>query len=339
MRVPWTSFVVAGWVALLVGGAASAAPVALSSPSVPAAWASYNDGAVDVVLASGSPTVTLFQVSNWSVSVTVTLDAIAEIAPGSNGTLSSANLISTGATGAYAGSTSASNTFHLQGNLPVSAAKAPVWPPSAAYTPPNSSPTSGQATVSVNYTVPPPTSTATSVNVGWSVANWPWVSSASLLGVIFAFTVPSASALRTCSVPSSITESPPACNGFTVSPGSGTYVPGGSSVESENASGPIAALSWSTSASAGGSSATVTTGVWSFGPNVGKLVLEIPGHGAPLLRGSLGISLALPTGPLSPAIAHASALWVGLGVVGAVVASLGAVAYRRRRDRRIIEEL
>lgn len=316
-----------------------ALPTVAATPghsSSPAELASYNTGRVSVILPQELPSIELFQDANTSVSASLQVEGVLELAPGS---LPHPTIVAAAYPDAVHGfngtsvATSAAWPLTLTASLDVLRQNVSLWASSAV--PAVLGVPVGAATLSVTYAPLDNGSAGAGVGVQWTIQNWPWVSHADLLAVELGLNVSPALGLTICSGDRPVGFALSACSGPEFS---GSDVQWGSSydgLEGGGSSGPVAAVSWNDTAS--GVSQPYTVGALSTGAGSAQLVLGAAAAGAPSLVGGVGFALVAPLAPLGILSADAP-LYLGTLAVTTVAALVAVVAYRRR-ERRVSEEL
>jgi hypothetical protein len=310
---------------VLIAGARASTPPYDSS--------AYNSGAIRVLFPTAVPSVELVQDANPSVDSVLGLAHVLELGP-LNGThpivelaanpqsTSAFNVTQSGGVGRF--------DLGLNGTVGVQYAGLPLWA-GANLENIAANPSKGHAELSVSYGLLPPTPGQQGITLNWSIVNWPWQSTADLLGIEMQFSFPNGTGFSAC--PGSA--SPSACSGATLAPGG--IVWSTSTTGSVGANGPAGSqvtLSWNSTARASNRSVGVTAGSFYANNSVDRVTLAAPGKGSSSVNGSARFLLTLPL-PALPRTVSGS-LPVYLGAVAAVSVLAGAgVVLARRRDRRI----
>ena len=323
---------------LLVGGlvpGASARPTPTVQP-----WTQYDTGRVNVVFPAQLPVVELVQDANSSVSATLQLLGVYEVSPGGFPLPTVVAAAFPSSATAFNSSSPAASTggpTTMGATLTVYPVGAPIWNATAAPLAPVGLPR-GSTSLTLSSGPSQSTSVVAGVAINWSVSGWPWSNANDLLALRFSFDFASGAALTACTGSSLFTRTIPACIGESVAPGSAVYSQGFSSFEGENGTGPIAVVTWGSSAVVGTTMTPVTAAGYSVAPGVGELLLCAPSSQGTAVSGTMGFALVAPTQVL-PQLLHGDlvAYAVALATIAAV-ALAGVLAYRRR-DRRIRDEL
>ncbi|MCI4321448.1 MAG: hypothetical protein L3K05_03990, partial [Thermoplasmata archaeon] len=193
----------------------------------------------------------------------------------------------------------------------------------------------GIAELRVDFAPGATTNDGASLQVGWSVSNWPLTNASDLLGVVFTLTAASSSALQACEAASTLA-SPP-CQGAALTPGQVRWNSGTMGVEADGASGVIASLGWSPGATSAAAGPAVSGE--RLDPSGGVDVVVANPSGTSESAGVVAFSLSAPIRLPSPSAV------VGSGPVYVVAASiaaggvLGGLALYRERDERLRREL
>ncbi len=315
--------------------AANAAPVSLLVQP----WSHFDTGRVNVVYPSALPVVELVQDANASLSASLGLAGIYEIAPGGlpMPTVVAAAFPTTAA--AFNGSASAGSAgaaFSMFANLSVYPVNLSLWAPGVALGP-TAGPV-GSATLSVLFS---PTSAGTStagVSMNWSVSGWPWRSAGDLLAVAFDLGYASQNSLIACESPP-LSLGLPSCTGEGVGSSQGLWGSRFTSLESNGGTGPVAVVSWSSSVLFGGSAAAVTMGALATNPGAGELLLMSPNAGAGPAGSTLSFSLIAPPAAAVASVLRADPVVYAISAASLAAAAAAGVGLYRRADRRLREAL
>ncbi len=320
---------------------------ALAGPSAPAGFhtlvssarSSYDTGRVTAVFPTTVPRVQLYQDANASVSATLEVDQILELAPGGYPHPTAVAAAFPASVSGFNGTASpnATGTVRLAALLQVLPVDAAIWAPSSVLTPTGA--TLGSARLDLAYSVDANGTASAGVRIAWNVSNWPWVSTGDSLAIEFAFSLVSGRSLLICSGTSPL-EMSPTCSTAPVGPAAAAWSSGYSSVEGENGTAPVAALSWGPAANlTAGRSVPYTIGAYSPDPGTAEVILGAPAEGSSSVSGSARFALVTPAVPLPPALLHGDlAIFAGTLVAILGAGAIGALAYQRR-DRRLRESL
>ncbi|MCI4326738.1 MAG: hypothetical protein L3K16_03765 [Thermoplasmata archaeon] len=327
---------------VLLAGALAFLPAAAagSTPSVSHAFAGYNAGRVSVIVPSSHPSVELVENANSSINALLSATEVVELAPvgSSYGLVATAEPTLAGAfNGSRPSGVAAPWSLSLAADLAVRPAGGALWNGSAPTPTPTAGASFGFAELRVDFAPGASTSDGSSLLVYWNVSDWPFSSPHDLLGVVFSFAAANAPRLEACQASSSLAA--PACSGSSLLPGEVRWNSGTVGVEADGASGPLAALSWTATATNGTTGPAVTGE--QLDPSGGADVLVA--NSATSTSGSVG---ALAFAVYAPGPAGVPPLVVtGSGPAYLIAASiaaggaLGGVALYRVRDERIRDEL
>lgn len=323
------------------------------TPATPTGFTSYSTGAVDVVFAAPLPGIDLLDHANHAIGVALVIDNILEMEPGTSDHPIVDQLATPANSSAFQPTSSGgeySFRLGLHSSLPVVPVHEPLWPSPIGLFPVNNSslgtPILPQvATLVVGYSLTPdrPGATSSGVDLSWSIKNWPWRDTGDLLGVEAQFQVFNATGFHTCPAVLALNNTTAApCAGAALSPGTIVWnVPGLGSVVGQDAKGLTASFAWGgTDAVNGSVAAPVTVGSYFSAPNVDRVTLAAPAHGATNVTSLAHLAMSLPG--LPPAVVHA--LTGNPWAYGAAAAlftaiAVGGVVGYRRREKRLRDEL
>ena len=313
-----------------MAGAPTAGPSPLTTP-----LAHYDAGRVNVVYPSSLPVVQLVQDANASLTATLSVAGIYEIAPGGLPTPTVVAAAFPSTVQGFNGSGAAGTTgapVSMFANLAVYPVGLALWAPNAPFGP-TGAPVGG-TTLAIAFTPTPGSPTTQGVAINWTVGGWPWVSPADSLAIAFSFDYATGDALTACQSPSLLSLQVPPCSGQTLSAGESAWGSGYASVEGEGGTGPVAVVGWSPAMEFGAASAPVVMGAFAANPGAGSLLLMGTPSGTGPAAGALAFSLVAPTTVALPSLVSGNALLYG-GTAGllATVAALAIGAYRRNERR------
>ncbi len=324
-------------VALAVLMAFPPAAAAPSTASVPPGVASYNTGRVSVILPSQLPSIELFQDANNSVSASLQVEGVLELAPGSLPHPTVVAAAFPGSVQGFNGTSLANSTswpLTLTASLEVRRQNVALWTDAPIPSPLGA--TVGAAVLSVTYAPLDNGSAGAGVGVQWTIQNWPWVSAGDLLAVEMGLTVSPAGLLTICSGNRPVGFALSACPGPAFPEASIQWGSSYDGLEGGGSTGPIAALSWNDTAT--DVAQPYTVGAFATGTGAAQLVLGAPAAGASSLEGGVGFALVAPVPTtLASIVADAPVYFATVGVTSA--AALAAVVAYRRRERRLSAEL
>ncbi len=296
---------------------------------------SYDTGAVRVTLPSAVPTFELAQDANASISATVTLERIVELAPTANDSSDGPEIVAAAFptdVHTYNVSSVTSGGFEM-----ILTATLVAYRTSGVLFPPRNALSHVEPLVAIA-----PTSLAVTVASGSSpglfdvstvITGWPWASSGDLLALLWGLSTPIATGLAGCSSAPSDGVPASACGASPVSTAApaewGTPL---QAVQELGSRGPVAQLTWSPGA-AGSAAGTES------GPNgSAEVVVGEPATTAANETFAMQYALTVPN-VLVPLVLHGS--WVpylgGLALAGLLGAA--GLVYARWRDRRALESL
>lgn len=309
------------------------------APTVNHVYASYDTGRVHVTLAAAQPSVVLSSDANAAVTALLSTVAVVELSPVGDGYYVVATAQPTPQT-AFNGSRPASATapwsLSLTAALAVRTSSGEFWNGSSSGPSPAAGPSYGVSELRVDFAPGPTTAAGASLLVTWAVSNWPLVGAGDVLGVEFNLQTADAPILEACQSATALAAHP--CSGEAVGTRSGDWASSTTGVEADNASGPVAALGW-TSGVTNGSAAPSVAGARAD-PNGGiDVVVANPVSSSPV-SGTLAFALYSPTAlPIvGPQVAGSGPYYL-FAVAVAAGAALGGVALYRARDERIQREL
>ncbi len=321
-------------------------PVAAAGGAVPSTrnlvepWSQYDTGRVSVVYPSALPLVELIQDANSSLSATLGIGAIYEVAPGGlpTPTVVAAAFPSTAA--AFNGSPAAGSSggpFSLTANLAVYPVGLPLWTPGTAIGP-TAGPV-GTASLAVEFSPASPTARTAGITINWTVSGWPWSAPDDLLTLELSFGYATSNALTACRGSPVMSPVLPACTGETVGSSQGVWGSSFTALESTGGQGPEALVAWSSSIVYGSAQAPVTMGALATNPGTGELCLMGPGAGAGPASGSLSFALVAPGTAVYSALVSGNLLVYGTSAALLAGAAGAAILGYRRYDRRVRESL
>jgi hypothetical protein len=310
-------------------GAASSGPRALDGP-----YCSYDTGRVDVVLPSAQPYVSVTDAQNASMTASLAVDQILELAPGA-ATPQVVAVAFPSHLSTFNGSAPACGPIStsLTASLEVLPARGALWAGPGGSATPDGSPV-GSAELAINYSIPPSPAPGTGVAIQWTITGWPWLHSSDLLGLELGLTTESGSGLTACggSAASPISSS---CQGSALGPGQSVWGPRYDGLQGLTASGPTALVSWGGSlATASGASVPVSVGALGQSASHGNLFVGGSAGESDAVGGTVSFQLLHPSYPSAPLL-RGEAGWFAASAAASVAGGLAGLALYRRRNRAI----
>jgi len=297
-----------------------------------------------ILFGSPLPVAEILPTSNASVSATLGLDHLLELAPNASDpehplVVAEAAPETLKLYNSTFSLLSSPNYINLVATLPVYAANTALW--ANGTTVPPTTAVAEQAILQVNYSVASGSDGSPGVLISWSVSGWPWANpSGDELALEYVVQVDSGSGFETCTG-APTTDAPDAtCATEPLAQGQAVW---SSSLTALKGNGPAGSVAWVSWGSQVGSSAagptSVSAGAYFEQPGTSALVIAAPAGGASSVTGStlFLLSPGVVSQLVGPILGDLPA-YGGAAAIFAAAAGIG-VLLSRRRDRSIAREL